>query len=54
MTNFAVILEFPITLLLVFNVTQPVCTITKLTWVRVQSLPAFKKYFYFTPIWDDT
>lgn len=53
MTNFAVILEFPVTLFLVFNVTQ-LCTIPELTWVRVQSLPAFKKYFYFTPIWEDT
>lgn len=49
MTNFAVILQVPVIPFLVLNVTQ-LCTIPDLMWVQVQSLPALKKYFYFTPI----
>ena len=44
MTNFAMTLEALVTLLPVFNVTQ-LCIAPKLTWVQLQSLPAFKKYF---------
>lgn len=46
MTNSAVILAVPVIPFLVFNVTQ-LCTIPELTWVQVQSLPAFKNTFLF-------
>lgn len=53
MTNFAMTLEALVTILSVFNITQ-LCIVPELTWVQLQSLPAFKSILLPTHLARDT
>lgn len=53
MTNFAMTLEALVTLLSVLNVTQ-LYIVPELTWVQLQSLPAFKSILLPTHLARDT